>query len=162
MRLLAEQRCQVMFAYRIKVFRRLHRAIRSRRLNANNRPLRTEVTRQHAKLPGETRRRMEAKQRWAMTFTQRQQRLESQTLRLFIIIALQQCTQLFNSRSHHYLPRRYLTLKNPAQLRCQLHRQQRMSAKRKEVSLYVINLAIQQSRKRLRDGGFSPCSRRTS
>ncbi len=96
MRLLTEQGGQMMFAYCIEVFRRLHRAVRSRRLNANNRPLWAEVTRQHAKLPGKARSRMETEQRWAVTFTQRQQRLKSQTLRLFIIMTLQQRAQLFN------------------------------------------------------------------
>ena len=68
------------FADFIQACRRLHGAMRARRLNADNRPLWIEITREHAELPGKTGCRMETKQRRAITFTQRQNGFESHAL----------------------------------------------------------------------------------
>ena len=61
----------------------LHRP-RARRLNARDRPARTQVAGQDAELPGKPGGRMEAEQRRAVAFAQRQYRLVAQTLSLLV------------------------------------------------------------------------------
>jgi hypothetical protein len=74
-----------MINHPIQIRTLLHRPFRSGRLNAGDRPARAEVARQHAELPGKTGRRMEAEQRRAMAFTQRQNGFIPQTLRLLVV-----------------------------------------------------------------------------
>ncbi len=106
---------------------------------------------------------MEAKQRWAITFAQRQKGFIPQTLRLLVAhLRVQQRAELAHRGGDHNLPRRHLTLERAAKLRGQAHRQQRVSAEGKEVGLDIVDLTAQQRGKRLRDDDFGFRLRRTA
>ncbi len=98
---------------------------------------------------------MEAEQRRAVAFTQRQQGFIPQTLRLFVAqLRVQQRAELADRRGDHNLPRRDLAAERTAELSREAHRQQRVAAKGKEVGIDIVHFAAQQRRKRLRHGGF--------
>ncbi|MNE94548.1 hypothetical protein D3C80_1925290 [compost metagenome] len=59
-------------------------AIRAWRLNAHQRPMLIDITRQHAELPGETGSRVQAEQRWAFGNAQRQHAVKTALVGLFL------------------------------------------------------------------------------
>ncbi len=98
---------------------------------------------------------MEAEQRRAVAFTQGQERLVAQTLRLLIAhVTGQQRAQLAHRRSYHDLTGRDLAGKVATQTCGKTHRQQRVPAEGKEIGLDVVDLAAQQGRKRRRNRLF--------
>ena len=93
---------------------------------------------------------MEAEQRRALALAQRQKRIQPQALSLLIAeIGRQQRAQFAHCRGHHHLPRGHLSHQLAAKLCRQAHRQQRMAAEGKEISVDIIHLAAQQ----LTEGG---------
>ena len=98
---------------------------------------------------------MEAEQRRAVAFAQRQQGFITQTLRLLVAYRrIQQSTKPADRRGDHYLPWRHLAGERTAELCSQAHRQQRVAAEGKEIGFDVVHRTAQQRRKRLRDGNF--------
>ncbi len=106
---------------------------------------------------------MEAEQRRAAAFTQREKGFIPQTLRLLVAyLRVQQRAELAHRRGDHNLPRRDLAVKRAAELSREAHRQQRVTAEGKEVGFDIVHRAAQQERKRLRDGDFGLRLRRAA
>ena len=98
---------------------------------------------------------MEAEQRGAVAFTQRENGFIPQTLRLLVAhLRVQQGAKLAHRRGDHNLPRRDLAAERTAELSREAHRQQRVAAEGKEIGFDIVHCAAQQGRKRLRHGDF--------
>ena len=106
---------------------------------------------------------MEAEQRRAVAFTQRENSFIPQTLRLLVAhLRVQQAAKLTHRRGDHNLARRDLTAERTAELSREAHRQQRVAAEGKEIGFDIVHCAAQQGRKRLRHGDFGLCLRRAT